>query len=152
MPKQCNVRQKVYKNATEFVLAIYRWARGLPSSVVSIPSKIPLEKLVSLWEQLSPGDSFLVRDGNACPVLSLSSGTHLAWTCAGAVSLSGGSYVSVPLHLEDTASWCPPSPPALTIFLPPLPQSPLSPEGKALTKGLVLGPHSCMLSCYGSLC
>lgn len=64
-----------------FVLAISCWAWSLPLSVANI---LHWRKLTfSLPASIT--DSFLVRDGNLCPLSFPMLGLHLVWTCAGSV-------------------------------------------------------------------
>lgn len=85
-----------------------------------------------------------------CVHFSLSLRTPSGANCAGTVhaaTISMSLYVCWFYSVQNVLiPWCPPSPLALIIFLPPLLQSSLSPEGKDLMKTSSLG-----LSVPGSL-
>lgn len=62
-----------------FVLVSYLWAWGLPWTVVNISTDIPFKKVdFPPSQQVSLGNSFLVRGRNFCVVPLLSMGTPYA--------------------------------------------------------------------------
>jgi len=77
----------------------------------------------------------------ACAYFSSALGPHVVQADVGSVHAAGVSeFIWAPiLYLEDLDSWCPSSPLALTIFLPPLLQSSLRPEEKELMEKSLSG-------------
>lgn len=86
-----------------------------------------------------------------CPLIFLVLGSYLNWTCIGPVYSLCEFICEAPVSLVFS------SPPALTTFPLPLPQSSLSPEGRGLIEPSYLGlsvPRSlslCTLWCCGFL-
>lgn len=56
-----------------------------------MPSETSLEKTNFLCKWLSTGDSFLIRDGGSCPLLS--AGMHLATICACCLGLRSPEFL-----------------------------------------------------------
>lgn len=117
------------------MLAICCWARELPLRVVSSPSETLLEKadisLVSVTLSETASGSGMGHVSSS----PFSSRTPSVQTpqivCMLTQSLS--SYVPQPCCVQKAPlPWCPPSPLALTLFLPPFLQHSVSSEGRDL--------------------
>lgn len=126
----------------------YHWVCFLPASIARhgawpevwfvYPLRLHCRKRMLRLQAVVIGGSFLFMAGSSCLLPPLSTGTlsglNLCRPCPCFHSLREPICVSFLLCLEDTAVLHHPSPLALRIFLPPLPNSSRSPEARGLRK------------------